>query len=145
MTSAPAIGFEYRPSRLFGRCLMAMAGLVGLAVILAGVAFWLKILLLAGIGMASFRAIAAQTRHPVRAAGWAADGSWGLRLHQGQDVVAVLHSFRVFGMFLLLRLRSAEGREMVLLLAPDNSDADLRRRLCMRLATVKPDEATPRF
>ncbi|MFC4763061.1 protein YgfX [Dyella koreensis] len=145
MTSAPAIGFEYRPSRLFGRCLMAMAGLAGLAVILAGVAFGLKVLLLAGIGIALFHAIAAQGRQPVRAAGWAADGNWGLRLHQGQDMVAVLHSFRILGVFLLLRLRSAEGRETVLLLAPDNSDADLRRRLRMRLATVKPDEAMPRF
>lgn len=120
MTSAPAIGFEYRPSRLFGRCLMAMAGLAGLAVVMAGVAVWLKALLLAGVGIALFRVLAAQARQPVRAAGWAADGSWGLRLHQGQDVVAALQSFRMLGTFLLLRLRSAEGRESVLLLAPDN-------------------------
>ncbi|SFS12428.1 toxin CptA [Dyella sp. OK004] len=145
MTSAPAIGFEYRPSRLFGRCLVAMAGLAGLAVVLAGVGLWLKALLLAGVGIALFRVLAAQAQQPVRAAGWAADGNWGLRLHQGQDVVAVLLSFRVLGMFLLLRLRSTEGREAALLLAPDNSDADLRRRLRMRLATVKSEEATPRF
>ena len=47
--------------------------------------------------------------------------------------------------FVLLRLRTAEQGAQALLLAPDNSDADIRRRLCMRLATVQPGEAVPRL
>jgi toxin CptA len=33
----------------------------------------------------------------------------------------------------------------VLLLAPDNSDADLRRRLRMRLAAMRPAESSARL
>ncbi|WP_266171561.1 protein YgfX [Dyella subtropica] len=145
MTSAPAIGFEYRPSRLFGRLLMAVAGLAGLAVMLAGLTFWLKVALLACIGLSLLRTLMVLGQHPVRAAGWAADGSWSLRLHQGEDAMATLASFRALGAFVLLRLRPVGGGEIVLLLAPDNSDADLRRRLRMRLAIAAPEEATPRF
>ena len=52
----------------------------------------------------------------------------------GNDGRAQLESFRVLGAWILLRLRAADGRRVVLLLTPDNSDADLRRRLRMRLA-----------
>jgi len=145
MTSAPAIGFEYRPSRWLAQGLMGMAGVTGLAVVVTGIGLWLKVLLLAGIALALYRTLVRQARQPVRAAGWSADGSWSLRLHEGEDALATLLSFRVLGSLLLLRLRSAEGGAVVLLLAPDNSDADLRRRLRMRLATVRPDEAAPRL
>jgi len=57
----------------------------------------------------------------------------------------VLTSFRVLGSFVLLRLSTAGQGVQVLLLAPDNSDADIRRRLRMRLATVQPGEAVPRL
>jgi toxin CptA len=51
----------------------------------------------------------------------------------------------VLGVVVLLRLQTAEQGMQVLLLAPDNSDADIRRRLRMRLATVQPGEAVPRL
>jgi toxin CptA len=44
-----------------------------------------------------------------------------------------LLSHRVIGSCVLLRLKTDHATE-VLLLAPDNSDADIRRRLRMRLA-----------
>ena len=145
MTSAPAIGFEYRPSRRLQRALLALATLVVLALALCGLAGWLKLLLAAGVLGATWQAIRQLARSPVRAAGWSADASWTLHLHPHQDVPATLASFRVLGSLVLLRLRTAEQGVQVLLLAPDNSDADIRRRLRMRLATLQPGEALPRL
>ena len=68
-----------------------------------------------------------------------------MHLTDHEDVPATLASFRVFGAFVLLRLQTAEQGMQVLLLALDNSDADIRRRLRMRLATVQPGEAVPRL
>ena len=141
MTSAPAIGFEYRPSRWLPRLLCALALL---ALVLAGVPIGLKwplALLVAGL---AWRAVRRHRQSPVAAAGWSAEGGWSLRFADGGDVPAVLASFRVLGAVILLRLRTATG-EQVLLLAPDNSDADIRRRLRMRLATAQPEQAASRI
>ena len=52
---------------------------------------------------------------------------------------------RHLGGFILLRLQTVERGMQILLLAPDNTDRDIRRRLRMRLATVQPGEALPRI
>jgi toxin CptA len=144
MTSAPAIGFEYQPSRAFRRLLIFVAVLVVLAVALCALAVGLKWLLVAGVMLAVWRSVHKATSSPVVAAGWGTDNSWTLHLASSEDVPATLASFRVLGMFVLLRLQTTEGGQ-VLLLAPDNSDADIRRRLRMRLATIQPGEAVPRL
>jgi toxin CptA len=52
-----------------------------------------------------------------------------------EDIAAVLASFRTMGDRAVWLHLKAQGRNSVsLLLAPDNSDADIRRRLRMRLA-----------
>jgi toxin CptA len=79
------------------------------------------------------------------AAGWDAESDWILHMVDNEGVPAELASFRVLGVFVLLRLRTADRGVHTLLLAPDNSDADIRRRLRMRLATVTPGEALPRL
>ena len=145
MTSAPAIGFEYRPSRLLQRMLLVVAALAMLSVVLCALALWLKLLLIAGVLLATWQSARKAAASPVAAAGWSADDSWTLHLADHEDVPAMLASFRVLGGFVLLRLRTAEQGAQVLLLAPDNSDADIRRRLRMRLATVQLDEAVPRL
>ena len=145
MTSAPAIGFEYRPSRRLQRALLAVAALAMLALVLCGLAGWLKLLLAAGVLGATWQTIRQLARSPVRAAGWSADAGWTLHLLPHEDVPATLASFRVLGSLVLLRLRTTERGVQVLLLAPDNSDADIRRRLRMRLATLQPGEALPRL
>ena len=145
MTSAPAIGFEYRPSRLLRHMLLVVAALAVLAVVLCALAPWLKLLLIAGVLLATWQSILKAAALPVVAAGWSADNSWTLHLADHEDVPALLASFRVLGGFVLLRLRTVERGTQVLLLAPDNSDADIRRRLRMRLATVQPGEAVPRL
>jgi toxin CptA len=144
MTSAPAIGFEYRPSRLGARLAAGMAGLAALAILISGLPFGAKLLLWVILAAAALRALRRFGQAPVSAAGWAGDGGWSLRLTGAEDRAAALVSGRVLGPFVYLRLRPAEGSSFDLLLAPDNSDADLRRRLRMRLAASAPAEAPPR-
>ena len=139
MTSAPAIGFEYRPSRLLRRVLIVVATVAVLAVMLCALALWLKVLLVVALLLATWRSVRHLAAVPIAAAGWSADNDWTLRLIDHEDVPATLASFRVFGAFVLLRLHTTERGMQVLLLAPDNSDADIRRRLRMRLATIQPD------
>lgn len=145
MTSAPAIGFEYRPSRVLRRVLLVVAILALLAVVLCALALWLKLLLIAGVLLATRQSLRKAAGSAVAAAGWSAGSSWTLHLADHEDVPATLTSFRVLGSFILLRLHTAKQGKQVLLLAPDNSDADIRRRLRMRLATVQPGEAVPRL
>ena len=145
MTSAPAIGFEYRPSRVFRRLLIFVGALVVLSVALCALAPWLKWLLVVGVLLAVGQSARNTKDSLVVAAGWSADNSWTLHLASHEDVPATLASFRVLGMFVLLRLLTTEQGVQVLLLAPDNSDADIRRRLRMRLATIQPGEAVPRL
>lgn len=145
MTSAPAIGFEYRPSWLPGRALVLMSCLALLAVALCGLVLWQKALLSVVVVLTAARAVHKLASTPVTAVGWSADGGWTLHLLAREDVPVTLASFRVLGSIVLLRLKTP-GRAMhVLLLAPDNSDADIRRRLRMRLATMALDEAVPRL
>ena len=145
MTSAPAIGFEYRSSRLLRRILMLVAALALLALMLSALPAWLKLLLTMATMLAAWHSLHRLAADPVAAAGWSADGAWTLRLADHEDVPATLASFRMLGAFVLLRMLTANHGTQVLLLAPDNSDADIRRRLRMRLATIQPGEAVPRL
>ncbi|WP_266181638.1 hypothetical protein [Dyella humicola] len=141
MTSAPAIGFEYSPSRWLPRLLAGMSMLALLAILLAAVPFWLKYPLALMPVLAARYAALRFKRSPVRGAGWSRDGSWTLRFASGDDLPASLGSFRVIADVIWLRLTLAGGGSVVLLLAPDNTDADIRRRLRMRLALPAHDEA----
>lgn len=138
MTSAPAIGFEYQPSRWLSRLLSFVSVLAALAVWLSAMPWPAKLAITVAIGLTLWRTLARWSGVPVRAAGWGRDGSWSLRMRGGQDAAASLASFRVIGeQAVWLRLSLADGGHMVLLLAPDNSDTDIRRRLRMRLAQVE--------
>ncbi|MGP1666128.1 MAG: protein YgfX [Rhodanobacter sp.] len=145
MTSAPAIGFEYRPSRGLLRCLIGVAALAILAIVLCALAWWFKVVLTLVVVVAAWRSVHRIAAAPIVAAGWGADNEWTLHLRDHEDVAAILLSFRMLGDMVLLRLRVAGSDTHALLLMPDNSDADTRRRLRMRLATVQHDEAVPRL
>jgi toxin CptA len=144
MTSAPAIGFEYRPSRGFRQLLVAIALPAALAVLLSALAWWLKTLLALIVLLAAWRSVRAAANSPVAAAGWGAEDIWTVHLHSHEDLPATLASFRVLGACVLLRLKTSTHGMQVLLLTPDNSDADIRRRLRMRLATVQADASLAR-
>ncbi|MBU6246924.1 MAG: hypothetical protein KGN77_04135 [Xanthomonadaceae bacterium] len=132
MTSAPAIGFEYRPSRWLAVAVGVMLMLALVAVGLSGLAGWIKVL----VGAASIAGVLAslvrQTAMPA-AVGWSPEAGWSLLGRDGVERAAELSSFRVVAGCLVLDLR-CEGRRQGLWLLPDNSDPDTRRRLRMRLA-----------
>jgi toxin CptA len=141
MTSAPAIGFDYRPSRLPARLLGAVAVLAVVAIALSGASGWLKLLLASAALGSTMHAVHRASRSAVAGVGLAGE-NWTLYRADRSESPAKLASFRLLGTCVLLRLRSADGVE-ALLLAPDNSDADLRRRLRMRLATLQPTGRVP--
>ena len=145
MTSAPAIGFEYRPSRWLPRLLWSLAVLALIAIASCGLSWWLKWPLAVLAVLWVLRAVRRHRASPVTAAGWSGEGGWSLRLADRSDTPASLTSFRVLGQSILLRLHAATLGEQVLWLAPDNSDADIRCRLRMRLSTVQAEQATPRI
>jgi toxin CptA len=136
MTSAPAIGFDYRPSRLPARLLLAVAVLALVAIAASGAPWMLKLLMAAVSIALATHALRRAARSTVTGVALAGE-SWTLYRAARSESPAVLASFRILGTCVLLRLKSAERVE-VLLLAPDNSDADLRRRLRMRLAAMQP-------
>ncbi|MGO4700344.1 protein YgfX [Dyella sp. 2RAB6] len=138
MTSAPAIGFEYAPSRLLARSCAGLAWLALLAVWLCGMPWWGKCAMSCVLAAALLAERRRWLRPGVTSAGWAADGGWTLRDATSTDIQAMLLSSRVLAGCVWLRLRLASGPALSLLLAPDNSDADLRRRLRMRLAAALP-------
>jgi toxin CptA len=142
MTSAPAIGFEYRPSRWLAIAVIGMAALASVSLVLCALLPWLKLLLVIVTWTAAWQAVRRATASPIRAAGWHGD-AWTLRLADHADIAATLLSHRVMGNFILLRLAARDLGVQALLLAPDNSDADIRRRLRMRLATMQVGSATP--
>jgi toxin CptA len=135
MTSAPAIGFEYRPSRWIPRLLVCVTLLSVLAIALSGVPLILQCVLVAAAIMACRYALR-RLSLPISAVGWAKAG-WTLRGLDGGDDPATLISFRATGSLVLLRLASQRYGKLTLWLMPDNSDADIRRRLRMRLAVTQ--------
>jgi toxin CptA len=74
------------------------------------------------------------SRTDIVAVGLDQDGGWILRRADGTDQAATLTSSRVIGAYVLLRLAPAGMHAQTVMLGPDNSDADIRRRLRMRLA-----------
>lgn len=139
MSSAPAIGFEFRPSRLLPAVLWVMFALVTLAVASCALPLAAKLLILAGVAIAIGIAVRRWSRNPVQAVGCGRDSTgkndvWSLRLRDVGSVPATLVSSRVVGGFVLLRLRTSAHDLHTVLLGADNADADVRRRLRMRLA-----------
>jgi toxin CptA len=78
---------------------------------------------------------------PICAVGLGAQSGWTVRGLDGTDDAAVLVSARVMRQVIVLRLASHRHGRFTLWLTPDNADADVRRRLRMRLAVL---EAEPR-
>ncbi|UGB39379.1 hypothetical protein [Frateuria soli] len=136
MTSAPAIGFDYRPSRLPARLTAIVGALAFVAIALSGAPLALKLLLWAGTLVLAAVVARRSMRSCIVGIGYGPEG-WALYRADRTQLPATLLSHRVIGTCVLLRLRTDETTE-VLILAPDNSDPDIRRRLRMRLFAQAP-------
>ena len=138
MTSAPAIGFEYRPSRWVPRLFGGVTALAVVAIAVSGLPLLARIALILA-SMAGCVYAVRRLSLPVYAVGWASQNGWTLRGLDGGDDAATLVAFRVMHQAILLRLASARYGKLTLWLMPDNSDVDIRRRLRMRLAVLAND------
>jgi toxin CptA len=136
MTSAPAIGFEYRASRQVAGLFALVTLLSVLAIALSGAPWVLRILLAAAAVAGCYRA-QRRLSLPVNAVGWAGPSGWTLRGIDGADDPATLLSSHCVSGMVLLHLASQRYGRLTLWLMPDNSDADIRRRLRMRLAVLR--------
>ncbi len=133
MTSAPAIGFEYRPSRTLRRCLIAVAWLAIAAIFACAWPWPLKTITVIGIVAYTLRGLRRWQDSPVAAVGWQGEAGWELRMATGEPFEAELRSYRVLGPAVVLRF-TWEGGQAGLVLLPDNLDSDMCRRLRMRLS-----------
>jgi len=137
MKSAPAIAFDYVPSRRLAAAIVMIALLAMLAVAFAGVATWVQLALACTLVAYAAHALRRHLRAATRRAAWHEAGHWRIALVDGEERVAELRHAVARAGWLVLTLRAGNGERVVLILGPDNSDADVRRRLRVRLARAR--------
>jgi len=137
MKSAPEIAFDYQPSRLLAMAMVGMTVLAVVAAMLNGLALQWRVL---PASLASTLGAFVLFRHYrprfVRIAHGA--GGWFLIDRHGKEHPANLMAHVRRGVLLVLEF----GGELLpvtrIVLASDNCDADLRRRLILVLAAGEP-------
>lgn len=140
MKSAPSIAFDYRPSAGVAAATLAVALLAALAPWSSGAPFALRIALsLAAVVGAAF-ALRRHRNPPFRRVVHRASG-WHLVDREGCEHAATLRAHRSLGALLVLDWRYATRTHFRVLIAPDNLDADTRRRLVLLLARGEPADA----
>ena len=107
------------------------------AVAMSGVPLWFKLVLACLACVYGAYALRAFLRATVRRAAWYEAGHWQVMDRDGIEHLADLHDGIVRGSWIVLRLRRSDGPAIAILLGPDNSDAELRRRLRVRLARMR--------
>jgi len=141
MKSAPAIAFDYVPSRWLATAIVAVALLALVAVAFTGVAAWAKLALDGAVVAYAAHALRRHLGAPTRRVAWHEAGHWRIAPADGEEHVAELRHAVIRGGWLVLTLRAGNGDRVALILGPDNSEADVRRRLRVRLARAR--HATP--
>lgn len=133
MKPAPAVAFDLRPSRWVGAAALAV-------IALAAAAPWLSSLPAPVDAAASLAVLALgawalwRHAHPrFRRAAWRESG-WTLVDRERREHAAVLESHARLGALLALDFRHEPRARFRFVLAPDNLDADARRRLILVLA-----------
>ncbi|MEP7043642.1 MAG: hypothetical protein ABI843_11305 [Dokdonella sp.] len=136
MKSAPTIAFDYRPSRWIAG---AGCGVLALAVLAPSLT---ALPVIARIGVSLFALVAgacALRRHLLprfRRIAWRASG-WVLVDPAGEEHAALLISQAHLGALLALGFRYGPRARFRMVLAPDNLDAQTRRRLILLLARAE--------
>jgi toxin CptA len=140
MKSATAIGFDYRPSRWFAACSVGIWLFALLAIAACGMPAWSKmamaIVASAYAGWALRDFLYPRCRHLF----WHAAGHWRVHDAGGQEHVAELRHASVVGGLIVLSFRAPSFGKVSIVLLPDNSDAETRRRLRVRLARTEVNE-----
>lgn len=134
MKSAPAIAFDYRISQLLMVAVWVAAILAGFALAMSGMPWWCK--LVVGMAAATYLLLVVRReywRMPKRVV-WQAAGHWTLLDRDEREQAASLRSVTLRGSWIFLSLDVEDRLPLRLVLAPDNCDADARRRLRVRLA-----------
>ena len=144
MKSAAAIAFDYRPSRWIAVAIVLVAALALFAVALSGITLASKLALAGAACAYAAWSLLRFLRVNIRRAAWHHGGHWRLAETDGSEHVAELEHGIVRGGWIVLRLRRADKRRETLVLGPDNSDADTRRLLRVRLARASTDTAASR-
>jgi toxin CptA len=131
MKSAPTIAFDYRPSRVVAGAATAVVVLALAAPLLSGLPLALRVLL-AALALLAGGASIARFLHPrLRRI---THGATGWQLVGDADVhEATLLSHARIGAFIALSWSLAGGGRRHAVLAPDNIDADTRRRVALLL------------
>jgi toxin CptA len=76
-------------------------------------------------------------RPRVRRAAWQQAGHWRVTDADGREFTAELTRGVARGAWIVLGLRRSDGKDLALVLGPDNCSADTRRQLRVRLARVE--------
>jgi hypothetical protein len=141
MRSAPAIAFDYRPSRVLG-VLGALVGLLAVAAPWAsGLGTPLRVLVSLAALVLATSAIRRHARPRFRCVA-CREGEWFLLDRGGDEHPAELVAQTRIGVMLALDFAVGRSRARMVLL-PDNLDADTRRRLILLLARTPATAADP--
>ena len=140
MRAAPALGIEYRPSRLLAAATVAVGLLALWAIAISGAPEWLRAALVLFVFSAGTVSLARWLRPRVRSLLWRTDGAVELALRErtqdpGRAALGTLQGARVMGPLIVLVLRWPPRGRATLWLLPDNLDPGTRRRLRMRLGS----------
>lgn len=125
--------------------IVLIAVLAELAVALSGVSLASKVALAcAACTYAAWSLDRFLRANHIRRAAWQQGGHWRLVEADGSEHVAELEHGTVRGGWIVLRLRRADKRRETLVLGPDNSDTNTRRRLRVALARASIDTVASR-
>lgn len=140
MKSAPAIAFEYRPSRWVALVIAALTALALVALAISGMPWWIKLAISACAVVYAATSIVRFVRIPAINLSWYEAGHWRVfGLHDRETVAELQHAIVRAG-WIVLTLRCSNAKCLRLLLTPDICDAETRRRLCVRLARTREDK-----
>ena len=139
MKSAAAIGFDYRSSHVFAACIVLVWLFALLAVAFCGLPAWSKAALGIVASLYAGWTLRDLLRPSCRHLLWHAAGHWRAHDVGAQEHVAELRHASVLGGLIVLSFRAASLGKASIVLLPDNCDADIRRRLRVRLARVQAD------
>lgn len=137
MKSAPAIAFDYKPSRWLTLALIVATLLAIAAIAWCGLAWWWKGMLIAATCAYAVFCMRDFLRPPFEHVTWHAAGHWRVRDRSSNEQAAEFEHATVRGKLIVLILRTGSKRRVALPLFIDNCDAETHRQLRVRLATTQ--------